>query len=477
MGFQDTEFKKRPLILFNVVLLTFMACLDSSIVNVALPVMAKKFSVGMSLISTVVSSYLVAISATILIFGSLGDIKGKTRIFKFGIIIFTLGSVLCSLSNSIYFLILSRVVQAIGASAFMATNQGIITRVYPVNERGRALGIVGSFVALGTMVGPPLGGFIVANVSWRYIFLINIPFGIFAFIFGQYVLPKDTEFSGEKFDIKGSILFILAITSLFASIVIGQDYGYGRLIVIIGFIIAAVSFIMFLLLERKTEKPLLELSMFKNGIYSLSLICSFLIFITISTSGLMLPFYFQDALGMSPSVAGMFLITSPLVLFCVSPLSGHLSDKIGSEVLTLIGLILTGAGLFLMSSYNLHTSSILIVLYIVLMSVGTGMFQSPNTALIMSSVPRNRLGIAGSINGLVRNLGLVVGISMSTGILYSIMSRKLGHAVTTFSAGMESTFVYAMKFVYIVVGMLAICGAVLTAIRIIVNKMNKKAGK
>ena len=175
---QDEVYGKRWLILFTTVLLTFMATLDSSIVNVALPVISEKLSVSMASIEWIVTSYLIIIVGSILIFGRLSDIKGKAAIFKFGIIVFTIGSFLCGLSNSLVLLVFSRVIQAIGAAATMGTSQGIITQVFPVNERGRALGLNGTFVALGSMVGPPIGGFIVSALSWHYIFLINVPVGI-----------------------------------------------------------------------------------------------------------------------------------------------------------------------------------------------------------------------------------------------------------------------------------------------------------
>lgn len=182
--------KKRWLILFTTVLLTFMSTLDSSIVNVALPVMSQRLAVSMASIEWVVTSYLIVIVGTILIFGRLADIKGKTSVFKLGIIIFTIGSLLCGLSNSLVMLVFSRILQAIGAAGTMSTSQGIITQVFPRNERGRALGLNGTFVALGSMIGPPVGGIIVSILSWQYIFLINVPIGILALALAMKTLPK-----------------------------------------------------------------------------------------------------------------------------------------------------------------------------------------------------------------------------------------------------------------------------------------------
>src|SRR5471030_3128103 len=174
----DNINKNRWVILFVVVMVTFMSALDGSIVNVALPVMAKSLNVTSAGIQLVVTSYLIIIAATILIFGRLGDIIGKTKVFRFGIVVFTIGSLLCGLTNSLPILVAARAIQAIGAAGTMSTNQGIITQVFPARERGRALGVIGTFVALGAMAGPPIGGIIVSAASWRYIFLINVPIGI-----------------------------------------------------------------------------------------------------------------------------------------------------------------------------------------------------------------------------------------------------------------------------------------------------------
>ena len=203
--------KKEWAILLTVLPMTFMTTLDSSIVNVALPTMAKELNTSMAGIEWVVTSYLIVICATILLFGKLGDVLGKTRIFKFGIGVFTIGSLLCGFSNTLFMLILSRLVQAIGAGAAMATNQGIITETFPPNERGRALGMTGTAVALGTMVGPTLGGLIVSISPWEYIFLINIPIGILVYIGVIKILP----FKKKASDFKMKIFIKLLINQIF----------------------------------------------------------------------------------------------------------------------------------------------------------------------------------------------------------------------------------------------------------------------
>lgn len=462
----DKTYKNKRLILFNVVLMTFMSTLDSSIVNVALPEMAIKLSVNTESIAWVVSAYLIVISGTILIFGRLGDIKGKTRVFIYGILLFTFGSLMCGFSNSLIILVIARSIQAIGAAASMSTSQGIITQVFPSNERGKALGITGTFVALGSMAGPPLGGFIVAAMSWKYIFLINVPIGIFAFIMGNKILPKSVKSTEEKLDAKGAALFALATVSLFGSLILGENMEYSNPVIISGFAVALISFIIFIIVEKKLEAPLLQLMIFKNGLFSLSIFCGFISFVAISSSMIIQPFYLQNTLKFSPAYTGMLMMVYPIVLSVVSPASGYLSDKIGSEFLTFLGLLINSIGLYFMSTLNEFSPLSTLIIFVAIMSLGNGLFQSPNTSLIMSNAPRNMLGIAGSVNALIRNLGMIFGISLSITILYSRMGSKIGHNVSDYIQGRDDVFIYGMKGVYITAAVICAAGALLTAFRL-----------
>ena len=463
--------EKRWMILFVVVMVTFMSTLDGSIVNVALPIMAKSLKVTSANIQLVVTSYLIVISAAILIFGRLGDLIGKTTVFKFGIALFTLGSFFCGMTSSLPILVLARVIQAIGASGCMANNQGIITEVFPANERGRALGITGTFVALGALIGPPLGGLIVDATRWEDIFLINVPIGLITLFFGFNILPKDNNTTKGRFDGLGALLFILTIVPFFAAINQGQEVGFTKPIILLGFLMAIVSFITFIMVEKKRESPLLQLQIFENKLFSLSIFCGFITFAAIFCSNIIQPFYLQDVLKYSPSSTGLILMISPLVLAVVAPISGHLSDKIGSEALTFIGLLITSLSLILMSTLNEHSSLISMVIFIALMSLGNGLFQSPNNSLIMSTVPKHKLGIAGSVNALVRNLGMVCGIALSTTLLYNRMSHKIGRRVTDYVIGRNDAFIYGMRVVYITAAVICMIGAILTALRL----FNRKA--
>ena len=250
------EKNKWPILLI-VVMSTFMATLDSSIVNVALPQMARALDVDTAQIQLVVTSYLIVIVGIILIFGKLGDMLGKTRIFTFGIAMFTLGSLLCGIGSSFPVLIGARIIQAVGAAATMANNQGIITQVFPATERGKALGLTGTSVALGSLVGPGLGGIIVGAASWEYIFLINVPVGVVVLFFAIKLLPRSNKKVTDRLDILGAALFMFSIVPLFVALGQVPSLGFTNPLILSAFVVSVLSFIAFIVVEQKRENPLI----------------------------------------------------------------------------------------------------------------------------------------------------------------------------------------------------------------------------
>lgn len=466
MEIEKNQDKNRWSILVIVLMFTFMSALDGSIVNVALPKMAKILNVESSSIQLVATSYLIVIAGTVLIFGRLGDMLGKVKMFKLGLALFTFGSLLCGIASSFPILIIARVVQAIGAAGTMANNQGIITETFPPNERGKALGFLGTSVALGALVGPGLGGIIVGAFSWEYIFLINVPLGIISLFYAMKLLPKDKKIEEGKLDILGAVLFMSAIVPLFTALDEGLNREFTDPLILSGFVIAIICFITFIIVEKKKSDPLLQLDIFNNKLFSLSIFCAFITFVAIFCNNIILPFYLQDVMNYTPQHTGLILMVYPLILSVSAPLSGSLSDKIGSEVLTFIGLILISLGLILMSILNADSTVFSMIVNIAIMSLGMGLFQSPNNSLIMSTVPKDKLGIAGSVNALLRNLGMVCGIALATTLLYSMMSYEIGYRVTDFVSGRSDAFIYGMKTVYITAGVLSSIGAVLTYFRL-----------
>ena len=441
-SFKKDDNRKKITVLFVVIAMTFMATLDSSIINVALPVLASKLNVSLASIEWVIASYSIIICSTLLFFGRLGDIIGKSRVFQVGTILFTSASLLCGLSNSLTLLIVCRFIQGIGASAYMANNHGIITELFPKESRGKALGILVTAVAIGNMVGPSVGGFILSIFDWNVIFFINIPIGLIVI------------FLNTKLQFLGTTLFFSALIS-------AQQTGLLNPYILIALLLSIIFIILFLILEKKHPQPLLDLEIFRNFKFSLNLICALTSFICIASSSILIPFYLQSTMKLPPIQAGLFMILSPLILAIFSPIFGNISDKIKSEKIILIGLLVMSFGFFLMSRLKESSALILFVIYISIISIGQAIFQPANNALIMSSCSRSKLGVVGSINSLVRNLGQVIGITISTTLLYNFMSIKAGYRVNDYVINNDKIFVFGMRNVYIIVTLVCLIGAIL----------------
>ena len=302
--------------------------------------------------------------------------------------------------------------------------------------------------------------------SWEFIFLINVPIGLVALFYALKLLPKGKKTVKGKLDLIGAVLFMLTIVPLFGALDEGLNRGFTDPIILSSFMIAIISFVAFIFVEKKRDNPLLQLEIFNNKLFSLSIFCGFITFVAIFCNNIILPFYLQDVMNYTPEHTGLILMVYPLILTVAAPVSGNLSDKIGSESLTFIGLVLIGFGLILMSSLNVDSSLLVMIIFIGIMSIGMGLFQSPNNSLIMSTVPKDKLGIAGSVNALVRNLGMVCGIALATTLLYGMISFKIGYRVTDYVVGRNDAFIYGMRIVYIVAGIISLFGAALTFIRL-----------
>ncbi|KRL58510.1 MFS transporter [Latilactobacillus fuchuensis] len=469
--------KNRWWILTAVGLFTFMATLDGSIVNIALPVMSKDLKIPMNQSEWIVSIYLIVICSLLLLFGKVGDAFGKVKVFKIGTVLFVFGSLLCGFNSGLTVLLIARAIQALGASMTMSNNNGIITEVFPIKERGRALGLTGSFVALGSIAGPGIGGLILSHFSWGYIFWINVPIGILTIIFGQFVLPKDIIKTHEKIDYFGFAGFALLIVSLFLGVFIGQQVGFTQPGVLALFALAIISAAAFVWIENHVEKPLLSFRLFKNIDFSLSLLCAFLIFIVTFFFNVIAPFYLENARGFEPSTAGYILMIFPIVQVIAAPIAGTISDKIGPELLTFVGLVLICISQIGYMTMNLQTPVWLFMFFVGLVGLGNGIFQAPNNTIVMSSVDVKDLGIAGGINALARNLGMIFGISCATTVLFSAMSREYGHKVTTYLPGHADVFIAGMHDAFMVALVICLVATALTGWRLLKHRQQAKAAR
>lgn len=457
--------KNRWWILVSVALFAFMSTLDSSIVNIALPTISKDLNVPMNQAEWVVSIYLIVVCACLLLFGKVGDSFGKIKVYRIGTVVFTVGSLLCGFNHSLEFLLFGRVIQGIGASMTMATNSGIATEVFPMQERGRALGSIGAFVSLGSIAGPGIGGLILSQFSWSYIFWINVPVGIATILIGEKFLPKDLTMSKRKIDFLGFGAFAVTIMGFFGSIFIGQEIGYVNALPIGLFLLALIAFFFFIRIEKRKTDPLIVFSIFKNRMFTMSLITAVLIFASNFFVNVVMPFYLQNARGLSASYSGLLLMVFPLLMVIGSPISGYLTDKIGSPILVVTGLALLSLTQIMYIFMNEATPIWYFVIATAIMGFGNALFQSPNNTMVMSSVTKENLGVAGSLNSFARNFGMVVGIALATTILYGGMSAAYGERVTTYINNRPDVFVFGMRVTFIASFALCFIALVISAVR------------
>lgn len=415
-GFKGST-RYRWFILANVSIGTFMSTLDSSIVNVALPTMSSQLHAELTALQWVVSAYLLTISSLLPIFGRAADLFGRKRVYSLGFIVFTLGSLFCGLSTNLWILVAMRIFQAIGASMLMSNSAAIITAAFPPQERGRALGMTGTVVALGSLTGPAVGGLLLGATNWRAIFFINIPIGILGYLAARIILPEDrAQGRRERFDFRGAVLFTLGMISLLFAFSNGQDWGWGTTPILLGLGAGIILLASFFFTELRVSSPMIDLSLFKNRPFLAGNLSGLLSFVAGFSNTMLMPFYLQHILNYTSTQVGLLMTSFPLVMAVVAPISGHISDKIGPMKLTTGGLIITGLGFLYLSTVSPNASAWQVLPGPLLNGLGAGMFNSPNNSSVMSSVPPAKLGIAGGINALVRNVGMVLGIAFSVSL-------------------------------------------------------------
>ena len=395
-----------------------MATLDASIVNVSLPTLAQQLQTDFVTIQWVVLSYSLVITSLVLGFARIGDMFDKKRVYLGGLALFTLGSLLCGLSPSVGWLIGFRALQGIGAAAMQALGMAIVTEAFPSTERGRAMGIIESIVSIGIAIGPPIGGLLVGLLGWRSVFMVNVLVGLVtAVVVVRYGKSMASNRTGQSFDILGAIVILATLVCYALGMTLGQRWGFGDPRIQALMVSAAVGVVSFLLIEARASQPMVDLRLFKNRQFSLSLLMGFLLFVSVA-GGFLIPFFLELVRGYPPGQVGLLLMVLPVSMGLMAPVAGYLSDRFGSRGISLLGMIIALGGCLAVSSMREDVTLMGFVLRMIPMGVGFGLFMTPNSSTIMGAVPGERLGIASGLLTLSRSLGQTTGVPLM-GILFT----------------------------------------------------------
>jgi EmrB/QacA subfamily drug resistance transporter len=419
---------------------SFFTPFMGSSVNIALPSIGSEFSLDAVTLSWVATAFLLAGAVFIVPFGRLADIYGRRRVFTFGIVLFTISSLLVAVSPSAAFLISARGLQGMGSAILSGTAMAILTSVYPPQERGKVLGFQVAAVYIGLSLGPSLGGFLTQHFGWRSIFVFSLPLGILTIIAVLWKLKGEwAEAKGERFDVTGSIIYGVSLVALM--------YGLSRLPAPFGLwlVIAGILGITgFVFWGMKTTSPVLNIRLFShNAVFALSNLAALANYSATSAVTFMLSLYLQYIKGLSPQGAGLVLITQPVVMALLSPVAGRLSDRIDPRVLASAGMATTTVGLGLLTFIDGETGLGFILVTLFILGLGFALFSSPNSNAVMSSVERRSYGVASGILGTARLTGqmLSLGIAMLLFALYMGQVRITPEYYPLFLKSIDTGFI------------------------------------
>jgi EmrB/QacA subfamily drug resistance transporter len=402
---------RRRWVTLNISIGVYMSTLDASIVNISLPTIIRSLNTDLTAVAWVVMAYLIVITGCLLLMGRLSDLFGQRRLYLIGFLTFTSGSALCGFSPTIDFLIGSRMIQGLGASALMANGPAILTTAYPEEERGKALGILGSVVSVGFLTGPILGGFLVEHLGWRSIFFINLPIGAIGIYLSSKVLERVVPTGKSRVDLWGAILLFFFLTSLL--LFLNQVVQGLAPLLWLWLFLSLFWFSLFIIVELRSPSPLVDLKLFRRRLFISSLGASFLSFWMSAAHTFVIPFFLQNILEYSPSKAGMLIFPVALTIMVMAPFAGRFSDRVGVRIPATIGLALTSLTVFSFTFLKLGTNDLDILWRQIVLGIGISLFNPANNSAIIGSLPREKVGLASSFLALSRNLGMVIGVAFA----------------------------------------------------------------
>jgi EmrB/QacA subfamily drug resistance transporter len=413
------------LILLNVCIGQAIVGLDQRALLVALPTLTESFHTHLTTIQWTLLIYDLILIGLVITMGRLGDLFGRRRFYSLGFLLFVIGSALCGIAQSPAQLIFFRAVQAVGGSMIAANGRAIASISVPREERGKALGVTSMAFHVGFITGPSLGGFLIDTVGWRWIFYINVPIGLW----GAYLAWKimaETKEEEEKVSIDFLGAFLLLVTNSLFIYAIDQlpRLGWHHPTFLLTISLSAVALVLLIITELRSATPILLLHLFRDRLFSASILS--LLFVALSQSAInfLLPFYLQNLMGFSPAQVGGIIVADSIIIMIMAPIAGSLSDRVGSRLLCTVGCSVIVVGQFLVASLGLHSSLIAIIFPLALWGLGWGLFNSPNQSAILGSVTIDKIGAASGMTATAARTGGALGVALASTLFTFMLSAS-----------------------------------------------------
>jgi EmrB/QacA subfamily drug resistance transporter len=430
--------------------------LATSIANVALPAMAEGFNASFQEVQWIVLAYLLAVTALIVSAGRLGDIVGRRRLLLAGIGLFTVASFLCAVAPTLWLLIAARVVQGLGAAVMMSLTLALVGETVPKAKTGSAMGLLGTMSAIGTALGPSLGGVLIAGLGWRTIFLVNVPLGVLNYLLAHYHLPVDRRKAETErrasFDVTGTLVLAATLAAYALAVTIGRGH-FGSLNAAL-LLTAIFGVGLFVAVETRIASPLIRLTTLRDPVLSASLATNALVAAVMMATLVVGPFYLSRGLGLETTSVGLVLSAGPIVAALTGAPSGRIVDRFGAERITLIGLVGIAIGLAILSVLPTNFGVAGYIAATVVVTAGYALFQAANNTVVMTGIEANRRGVVSGVLSLSRNLGLITGASVM-GAVFALGSGTVDvtmAAPESVAAGMRTTFMVAAILIIVAVG-------------------------
>ena len=441
--------------LASLALAMLLSSLGTSVANVGLPTFVRVFDAPFQTVQWVVLAYLLAVTAVVVTAGRLGDLLGRRRLVLTGLAVFTVASAMCAAATSLGVLIAARALQGLGASAMMAMTMALVGEAVPKARTGRAMGLLGTTSAIGTALGPSLGGLLIGHIGWQAIFLVNLPLGLLAAGLAWRCLPRDPASGKASLDVPGSLLLSVGLASHSMALTLGRGHFGAINLALTG--VAVASAVGFLLVESKVASPLVRLDLFRDMRMSAGFAASSLATAVAMTTLVVGPFYLSGALHLDPARIGLVMSTGPLVAALAGVPAGKAVDRFGAARMTLVGLIAMALGALLLAGLAIRHGALGYILPLVTLTAGFATFQAANNTLVVAGTDARQRGVVSGLLNLSRNVGLVTGASL----MGAVFMHAVG--VGSIEAASDAAVVGGTRTAFLTAGALLALAIVLTA--------------